>query len=71
MVSFISSLEINNTVALDTNIFLWMATSVADVAAVNPNAINGLLATDLIHFLLKAMQCLVMILKIHLKILEN
>ena len=71
MVSFISSLEINNTVALDTNNFLWIATSVADVAAVNPNAINTLLATGLIHFLLKAMQCLVMILKIHLKILEN
>ena len=48
-----------------------MATSVADVAAVNPNAINTLLATGLIHFLLKAMQCLVMIVKVQLKILEN
>ena len=43
MISFISSLEIINVVFLDPNIFLSIATSVAD-AAINPNGIKMLLA---------------------------
>ena len=37
MISFIFSLEIINAVKPDPNIFLWIAASVADAAAVNPN----------------------------------
>ena len=42
--SFISSLEVINVIAPDPNIFLWIATSVADLAAVNTNGIKMLLA---------------------------
>ena len=37
---FISSLEIINVVKSDSNIFLWIAASVADNAAVDPNDIK-------------------------------
>ena len=53
MISFISSLEIINVVLPDPNIFLWIAASVADVAAVNPNGIKTLLANGLSIFPIK------------------
>ena len=40
MISFISSLEIINVVKPDPKIFLWIAVSVVDAAAVNPNGIK-------------------------------
>ena len=65
-ISFISSLEIVNAILPDPNIILWIATSLADGAAVNANDIKTLLAT--INLWLKATQFLVTILKIYLKI---
>ena len=53
MISFISSLEIINVVVLDPNIFLWIATSVAN-AAVNPNCTKTLLADGLSTFPIKS-----------------
>ena len=52
-ISFISSLKIINVVASDPNIFLRIATSVADTAAVNPNGIKTLLGTGLSIFPIK------------------
>ena len=51
--SFISSLEIINVVKSDSNIFLWIALSVADNAAVDPNGIKTLLANGLSAFPIK------------------
>ena len=68
MISFISSLEINAVVP-DPNIFLGIAASVVDAAAVNPNGIKTLLANGLSTFSLKAIHLLVMVLKVYLKIL--
>ena len=42
---------------------------IADAVAVNPNEIKMSLATSLSTFLLKAIQFLVMVLKVYLKIL--
>ena len=61
MISCISSLEIISVVreakfkgrAPDRNILLWIAASVADAAAVNPNRIETLLANGLITFPIK------------------
>ena len=53
MISFKSSVENANAVLPDSNIFLWTAVSVADVAAVNPNGIKTLLANGLSTFLIK------------------
>ena len=39
MISFISSLEMINVILPDLNILLWIAASVADAAAVNPDVI--------------------------------
>ena len=39
MISFISSLEMINVILPDLNILLWIAASVADAAAVNPDGI--------------------------------
>ena len=39
--------KIVNVVTLDSNIFLWIATSVSDAAAVNPDGIKTLLANGL------------------------
>ena len=55
MISFISSFKIINVVCFaksegcipDPNIFLWIAISVADAAAVNPNGIKTLLTNGL------------------------
>ena len=44
IISFISSLQIINVVLPDPNIFLWIAGSVADAAAVNPSDIKTLFA---------------------------
>ena len=44
MTLFISLFEIINIVLPDPNIFLWIAASVADAGAVNPNGIKTLLA---------------------------
>ena len=52
-ISFISLLEIINVVLPDPNIFLWIAASVADAAAVNPDGIKTLLANGLSTFLIK------------------
>ena len=53
MISFISSFKIINIVMPDPNIFLKIATSVADVAAVNPNDIRTLLANGFNTFFIK------------------
>ena len=50
MISFISSLEIINVVVSGPNIFLWIAASVADPAAVNPNSIKTFSANGLTLF---------------------
>ena len=50
MLSFISSFEIVCVVTSDPNIFLWIAASVADAAAANPNVIKTLLANGLSIF---------------------
>ena len=47
IVLFISSFEIINVVTPDQNIFLWIAASVADAAALNPYVIKTLLANVL------------------------
>ena len=43
-----SSFEITNIVTPDPKAFLWIAVSVADAAAVNPDGIKTLLANDLV-----------------------
>ena len=53
MILFKSSFEITNVVVLDPNILLWIAASVADAAAVNPNGIKTLLANGLSTFPIK------------------
>ena len=61
MISFISALEIINVVreaesegrVPDPNIFLWIAASVANAAAVNANGIKTLSANGLSTFLIK------------------
>ena len=61
MISFISSLDIINVVreakserrVPDPNIFLWLATSVAVGAAVNPNGIKTILGNCLSAFPIK------------------
>ena len=50
MISFICSLEIINAVMPDPNIFLGIAASVADAAAVNHNDIKTILANGLSTF---------------------
>ena len=56
MISFISSLEIIVIVIPDPNIFLWIAVSVADAAAVNSNGIKTLLASGLSIFIIESDQ---------------
>ena len=51
--SFIFSSKIINVVIPDPNIFLWIAASVADDAAVNPNGNKALLANGLSTFPIK------------------
>ena len=53
MISFKPSLEKTNVVVLGPNIFLWIAASVADIAAVNPNGTKILLANGLSTFFIK------------------
>ena len=53
MISFKPSLEKTNVVVLVPNIFLWIAASVVDIAAVNPNGIKMLLANRLSTFFIK------------------
>ena len=53
IISFTSSLEIISIVKLNSNIFLWIAASVADAAGVNPNGIEILLANVLSIFPIK------------------
>ena len=53
VILFISSLEIVNVVLPDPNIFLWIAASVSDATAVNPNGIKVLLASGLSTFPIK------------------
>ena len=47
MMLLIFSFEIINVVTPDSNIFLWIAGSVADAAPVNPNCIKTVLANGL------------------------
>ena len=56
MISFISSLDIIVIVIPDPNIFLWIAVSVADAAAVNSNGIKTLLASGLRIFIIESDQ---------------
>ena len=51
--SFIFSSKIINVVIPDPNIFLWIAASVADAAAVNPNGNKTLVANGLSTFTIK------------------
>ena len=53
MTSFISSLEIINVAKLDPEIFLLIAPSIGDAAAVNPNVTKTLLANGLSIFPIK------------------
>ena len=53
MISFIFWFEIIYFVLPDANIFLWIAESVADTAAVNRNGIKTLLANGLSTFSIK------------------
>ena len=50
IILFISSFEIMSTVIPDPKIYFQIAVSVADAAAVNPNAIKTLLANGLSIF---------------------
>ena len=54
MISLISLLGIINLVLRVTKIFLWIAASVVDAAAVNPNGIKALLAKGLSTFPIKS-----------------
>ena len=47
MISFIYSVKIINVVVPDSNIFWWIAASVAVADAVNPNRVKTLLANGL------------------------
>ena len=68
MISFISSFAIIDVVIPDSNIFLLIVAPVADATAVNPNGIKTLLAFKFnLNFSLKAIQLLVMVLKVYLK----
>ena len=53
IMSLVSSLEIISVVKPDLNIFLLIAASVADAAAVNPNGIKTLLADGVSTFPIK------------------
>ena len=53
IISLISSFGIINIVTKDYNIFFWIAASVADAAAFNPNDIRTLLANVLSRLLIK------------------
>ena len=53
IISFIYSFEIINVFVLDPNISLWIAASVADAAAVNPDGIKTLVANGLSTFPIK------------------
>ena len=53
MTSFISSSEIINVAKPDPEIFLLIAPSIGDAAAVNPDLIKTLLANDLSIFPIK------------------
>ena len=56
MISYICSSEIIKVVNPDPNIFLWIAASVADSAAVNSNSIKTLLVYGLSTFYIKGNQ---------------
>ena len=53
MISVICSLKIINVVLPDPNIFLSIATSVADAATINPNSVKTFLANGLSTFPIK------------------
>ena len=53
MISFISFFEIINVVVPDPKIYFWIAISVADPAAVNPNGIKTILADGFNIFFIK------------------
>ena len=53
MISFISSIEIINFFIPDPKMFLWIAASVTNAAAINPNDIKMLLANSLSTFPIK------------------
>ena len=68
MILFIFSLKTIIVVISGSNIFLWVAASIADAVDVNPNEIKTLLANGLSTFSWKTIQFLAMVLKIYLKI---
>ena len=53
MTSFISLVEITDVSLLDLNFYLWIAASIADSAAANPNCIKTLLSNGFITFSIK------------------
>ena len=53
MISSISSLKIIKVLNPDPNIFIWIATSVNDAAALNPNGIKTLLNNGFSTFHIK------------------
>ena len=53
MIQFISPFQIINVVIPDPKIFLWIAASFADAAAVKPNGIETVLANDQSTFFIK------------------
>ena len=55
-------LQIIEVVASDPNIFLWAVASVSYATAANPNGIKTLLANGQVHFLVKPILLLVMVL---------
>ena len=69
MIPSIFSLEIIYVVIPDPKSFFWLAASVADAAAVNPNGIKTLLASVFSTFFIKGKSVLVMVFEIYLKIL--
>ena len=71
MILFISPFEIINVMIRYLNIFLGIATSVANAAAGNPNGIKKYLANGLSIFSLKPIQFLVTVLKAYLRSLPN
>ena len=71
MILFISPIEIITVIMRYLNIFLGIAASVANTAAVNPNGIKIHLANGLSTFSLKPIHFSVMVLKVYIRSLPN
>ena len=69
MISFISLFEIINVVMPDSNLFFWIAASVAGVTSVNSNGIKTLSANGLSTFFVIGKPVSAIVSKVCLKIL--